>query len=168
MINSPSKMTDLNDAMSSPYFRVKLIALVHFVFLSNAMLGTWSHSGFLFYNILFMVSLFWTLHCKESKEAIETALVIDACSIILDLISLVVFFHYMNGWAVVFTIINMIIRPLTVMLLYREYTNRGGAAIPTSSVFPTSQQRSYQDIDRTTQPVPSNNTQPGQNVAVIF
>lgn len=161
-------MTDLNEAMSSPFVRVKLVALVHFVFLSNAMLGSWGLGAYVFYNLLFMAALFWTLHSKESIEAIQTALVIDACSIVLDLICLTVFFHYMNGWAVVFTIINMILRPLSVLLLYKEYIHRGGAVIPTGSVFPTSQQRSYQDIDRPPQPVPSNNAQPGQNVAVIF
>lgn len=162
-------MTDLNEAMSSPFMRVKLVALVHFVFLSNALLGTWGFGSFVFYNLLFMVALFWSIHAKESIEAIETAIVIDACSIVLDLICLTVFFHYMNGWAVVFVIINMILRPLSVLLLYKEYSHRGGAGVlPTSSVFPTSQQRTYQDIDRTHISVPPNNSQPTQNVAAIF
>lgn len=161
-------MTNIHEAMSSPFIRVKLVALVHFVFISNAMLGSWGLGAYVFYNLLFMAALIWTLHAKESIEAIESALVIDACSIILDLICLTVFFHYMNGWAVVFTIINMILRPLSVLLLYREYTHRGGAVIPTGSVFPTSQQRTYQDIDRTHQTVPSNNTQPVPNVSSIY
>lgn len=36
------------------------------------MLGSWGHGAFLFYNFLFMISLFWTMHCNESLEAIQT------------------------------------------------------------------------------------------------
>ncbi|TMW40520.1 hypothetical protein DOY81_014400, partial [Sarcophaga bullata] len=69
-------------------------------------------------------------------------------------------------WAITFAIINLILRPISVILLYREYNARGGS---TGSVFPTTsttQQRSYQDIDRTTQTVPT--TSAGPNVASIF
>lgn len=71
-----------------------------------------------------------------------------------------------DGWAVAFAIINLLVRPVSVILLYREFNTRGGS-LQTGSVFPTTTQRSYQDIDRPTQPVPTN-SQPGPNVASIF
>ncbi|XP_037937407.1 uncharacterized protein LOC119671019 [Teleopsis dalmanni] len=72
----------------------------------------------------------------------------------------------MNGWAVAFSIINLLVRPVSVILLYREFNSRGGS-MQTGSVFPTTQQRSYQDIDRPAQSTPTN-AQPGPNVASIF
>ncbi|XP_001354837.1 type-1 angiotensin II receptor-associated protein [Drosophila miranda] len=159
-------MTDLNELLGSPFVRVKLVAFVHFFFISNAMLGSWGHGAYEFYNFLFIISMFWAIHCKDSIEAVQSALVIDASSIFFDLVSIIIYFHFMNGWAIAFSIINLILRPVSVALLYREFNTRGGS-LQTGSVFPTSQQRSYQDIDRPTQPTPTN-SQPGPNVASIF
>ena len=160
-------MTDINDLMGSSYVRVKVVTFIHFIFVTNAMLGSWGHGAYEFYNFLFLISLFWTMHSKESLEAIQTALVIDACSIFFDLISIIVYFHYMNGWAVAFSIINLLVRPLSVVLLYREFSSRGGS-LQAGSVFPTGQQRNYQDIDRPSQPTASTSQQAGPNVASIF
>ncbi|KAH8420440.1 hypothetical protein KR009_010324 [Drosophila setifemur] len=159
-------MTDLNELMASPFVRVKLVAFVHFFFISNAMLGTWGHGAYEFYNFLFMIALFWTMHSKDSTEAVQTATVINASSIFFDLVSIILYFGTMNGWAIAFSIINLILRPVSVALLFREFFARGGT-LQTGSVFPTTQQRSYQDIDRPTQPTPTN-SEPGPNVASIF
>ncbi|XP_030380935.1 type-1 angiotensin II receptor-associated protein [Scaptodrosophila lebanonensis] len=159
-------MTDLNELMGSPFVRVKLVAFVHFFFITNAMLGSWGHGAYEFYNFLFIISMFWTMHSKDSIEAVQTALVINASSIFFDLVCIIVFFASMNGWAIAFAIINLMLRPISVALLYREFNTRGGS-LQTGSVFPTGQQRSYQDIDRPTQPTPTN-SQPGPNVASIF
>ncbi|ALC49102.1 CG32638 [Drosophila busckii] len=159
-------MTDLNELMGSQFVRVKVVAFVHFFFISNAMLGSWGHGAYEFYNFLFIISLFWTIHSKDSIEAVQTALVINASSIFFDLVSIIVYFNFMNGWAIAFSIINLVLRPVSVALLYREFNTRGGS-LQGGSVFPTSQQRSYQDIDRPTQPTPTN-SQPGPNVASIF
>ncbi|XP_023166486.1 type-1 angiotensin II receptor-associated protein [Drosophila hydei] len=159
-------MTDLNELMGSQFVRVKVVAFVHFVFISNAMLGIWGHGAYEFYNFLFIIAMFWAIHSKDSIEAVQTALVIDALSIFLDIVNIIISFNFMNGWAVAFTIINLILRPLSVALLYREFNTRGGS-LQTGSVFPTNQQRSYQDIDRPTQPTPTN-SQPGPNVVSIF
>lgn len=53
-------------------FLLKLVTFVHFFLLANAMLGSFLPQSYLFYNILFLVSLFWTMHCKESVDAIHT------------------------------------------------------------------------------------------------
>ncbi|XP_004523929.1 uncharacterized protein LOC101450410 [Ceratitis capitata] len=159
-------MADINELLGSPFVRVKLVAFVHFFFITNAMFGTWGHGAYEFYNFLFIIAMFWTMHCKESIEAAQVALVINVSSILFDLICIIVYFNWMNGWAMVFSIINLILRPVTVVLLYREFNSRGGS-LQTGAVFPTTQQRTYQDIDRPTQPTPTN-SQPGPNVASIF
>ncbi|XP_014102317.1 type-1 angiotensin II receptor-associated protein [Bactrocera oleae] len=159
-------MADINELLGSSFVRVKLVAFVHFFFITNAMLGTWGHGAYEFYNFLFIIAMFWTMHCKESIEAAQVALVINVSSIFFDLICIIVYFDFMNGWAVAFSIINLVLRPITIILLYREFNSRGGS-LQTGSVFPTTQQRTYQDIDRPTQPTPTN-SQPGPNVASIF
>ncbi|EDW00118.1 type-1 angiotensin II receptor-associated protein [Drosophila grimshawi] len=159
-------MTDLNEIMGSPFVRVKVVAFVHFFFISNAMLGSWGHGAYEFYNFLFIIALFWTIHSKDSIEAVQTALVINTSSIFFDIVSIINSFDFMNGWAIAFSIINLVLRPVSVALLYREFNTRGGS-LQGVSVFPTTQQRSYQDIDRPTQPTPTN-SQPGPNVASIF
>lgn len=49
-----------------------MVAFIHFLFIVNSMLGYWVPNAYVFYNILFIISLFWTLHCKESVDAIHT------------------------------------------------------------------------------------------------
>lgn len=160
-------MTDISELMGSAFVRVKCVAFIHFLFISNAMLGMWGHGAYEFYNFLFMIAMFWTMHSKDSVEAIQTALIINVSSIFFDIVSIILFAHVMNAWAIAFSIINLLIRPVSVILLYREFNARGGS-LQTGSVFPTtSTQRSYQDIDRPTQTVPTNSP-PGPNVASIF
>jgi len=160
-------MTEINDLMGSEFVRVKVVAFIHFFFVSNAMMGSWGHGGFEFYNFLFIIAMFWTMHSKDSIEAVQTAMIIDVCSIFFDIVYIVYYFNLMNGWAITFSIFNLVIRPITSLLLYREFNNRGGS-IQSSSVFPTTQQqRSYQDIDRPAQT--STNAQAGPNtVPSIF
>ncbi|KAI8127994.1 hypothetical protein FF38_10279 [Lucilia cuprina] len=158
-------MESINELMGSPAVRIKLVAFVHFVFISNAMMGMWGHGAYEFYNFLFIIAMFWCMHSKDSVDAVHVALVIDTSSIFFDIVSIIMHANSMNGWAIAFAIINLILRPISVVLLYREFNARGGA---TGSVFPatSTQQRSYQDIDRPTQTVPT--TSAGPNVASIF
>lgn len=51
---------------------LQLVALVHFLFVSNAMMGMWGHGAYEFYNFLFIIAMFWTMHSKDSVEAIQT------------------------------------------------------------------------------------------------
>lgn len=157
-------MTDINTIMSSPFVRVKLVAFVHFIFIVFAMMASHLPVVMMFYNTIFMVALFWAIHCKESADAVLTAAVVNACSTIFDLISIISFFPSLNGWSLAFSIINLVFRPFTTLLLYREFNERGGT-VTTGTIFPT-QQKSYEDIDRPNQPVPTNSQTP--NVASIF
>jgi len=50
----------------------QVVAFVHFFFISNAMLGLWGHGAYEFYNFLFIIAMFWTIHAKESIEAVQT------------------------------------------------------------------------------------------------
>uniref|UniRef100_T1H5K9 Uncharacterized protein n=1 Tax=Megaselia scalaris TaxID=36166 RepID=T1H5K9_MEGSC len=65
-------MTDVNEIIGSPFVRVKLVAFVHFIFICNAMFGSYIVGAYLFYNILFILAMFWSIHCKDSIESIQT------------------------------------------------------------------------------------------------
>lgn len=49
----------------------QLIGFVHFSLLVNALMGHWLPPAYLFYNVLFMVTLMWAIHCRESVDAIH-------------------------------------------------------------------------------------------------
>lgn len=74
LINNGSKLNET--LLSSPPLSLSLspqvVAFVHFFFISNAMLGSWGHGAYEFYNFLFIISLFWTIHSKDSVEAVQT------------------------------------------------------------------------------------------------
>lgn len=74
-------------------------------------------------------------------------------------------------WSIIFSIVNLIARPFSLLILHRELVDRGGS-FSTQTVFPApTQQRSYQDIDRPTQQVPTHNVSPvppNQHSAGIF
>lgn len=61
------------------FFRTfQVIAFVHFSLLVNALLGYWLPQAYVFYNILFMISLLWAIHCRESTDAIQTVSLMSA------------------------------------------------------------------------------------------
>ncbi|GAB0087243.1 uncharacterized protein DMENIID0001_015360 [Sergentomyia squamirostris] len=150
---------DFRAIMSSSFVRVKLVTLVHLTLLSNALLSSWSPPAFLFYNVIFMICLFWALHAKESVDSVYMATIINAGSFFLDLFCIIGYFSAHNWWSVTFAIINLVARPFTTILLQRELTERGGSLNP-AAIFPTTEQRSYEDIDRNTQSVPTNQPPP--------
>lgn len=59
-----------------------------------------------------------------------------------------------EGWSAAFAIINLVGRPFSLMLLHRELVERGGNFLGDASL-PTASQRSYEDIDRPNQSVPT-------------
>ena len=79
---------------------------------------------------------------------------------------------FTDGWTVTFTILNFILRPISGYLLHKEFTERGGIIPTGGQIFPvhaTQQQRTYQDMDRPNQPIPTNNSSPTQqNVSSIY
>lgn len=51
---------------------MQLVFFAHFLLVTNALAGSFLPPAYLFYNLLFFVALFWTLHCKESADAVYT------------------------------------------------------------------------------------------------
>lgn len=165
-------------------------------------MSAWAPPAYLFYNIIFMVALFWTIHSRDSIDGALMVwfsiyvhmyiqivtyscwwscdlMVVDTSHIFYRLpsstclrwsltLSLLLatsvntvskretpqfwlncyIFSVLGGWSGSFAIINFLARPFSIILLHREFNDRGGMMM-SGSVFPTTQQRSYEDIDRT-------------------
>jgi hypothetical protein len=54
---------------------------VHFALLVNAMITSHTPTAYFFYNILFMISLMWAVHTRDSVDAIHTVRDFDSLNI---------------------------------------------------------------------------------------
>lgn len=112
--------------VDSPLVRVNLVALVHFILVCNSLLTMEFVGAYIFYNLMFFITMIWTIHCKDSLESILLAFLIDYSSVPFDVGYIFVMFRNMNPWTIFFSIVNAIIRPFTACLLYKEFIHRGG------------------------------------------
>jgi len=132
--------------------RVKVVAAVHFVLLVLSMQDHWVPSAYLFYNIIFILTLVWSINSPLSIEAIHFASLIDFASFLFDLLCIIKNFPDYGGvFSLVFAIINLVARPFSLLLLNRELVERGGTFMPSSNRV----QQTYEDIDRPNQSVPT-------------
>ncbi|GLH07548.1 Protein of unknown function [Gryllus bimaculatus] len=152
-------MVDLSTIPNAP---IKVIFAIHFFLCCWGVQGTWSPNSYFFYNLLFFLTLMWAIQCKDSVEPVEMALFIGVASIILDIIVITVCFPYdrtSNRFSVGMAILNLLIRPVTSMLLYRVHADRCGASGAFSNNLgglfgATGQRAPYEDIDSVHQIVP--------------
>ncbi|XP_049290336.1 type-1 angiotensin II receptor-associated protein-like [Anopheles funestus] len=148
---------DIQRAMNSMHTRLKLVAFVHFILIVLALGSAWLPSAYLFYNLLYMVALFWAIHCRESIDAVQICAVINGFSFFFDLMGIISYFPSHGIFSAVFAILNLVIRPFSLLLLQRELSDRGGSFDlgydGTGGVgeHPTS----YEDIDAPHQQTPS-------------
>ncbi|KAJ8975354.1 hypothetical protein NQ317_000283 [Molorchus minor] len=73
-------------------FNLKVIFLVHFIFISLSCMGTSAASTYLFYNLIYTLLLIWSIYHEQSHDAIQLAIVVNGCSILLDIIFLIMHF----------------------------------------------------------------------------
>jgi hypothetical protein len=119
------------------------IAAIHFVLTINALFTHETLRAYEFYNILFFVTLFWSIHSKESTEPVNLvsnsimllatdtenyyqAYAIDFAALFFDVF--VCFVYTINNWAVLFVILNMLFRIYSMKEIYEEIVARGGDA----------------------------------------
>ncbi|XP_046688095.1 uncharacterized protein LOC124373802 isoform X2 [Homalodisca vitripennis] len=76
------------DLHSFPIVDLKAIFGVHFILITWGIQGHWSPDSYLFYNLLFLLTLLWSLHCKDRVEPLQMAMQIDGASIILDIFTI--------------------------------------------------------------------------------
>ncbi|CAG9803028.1 unnamed protein product [Chironomus riparius] len=107
-----------------PHSRIFQIAAIHFVLMVNAMFTLRTIAAYEFYNILFFISLFWSIKEKEATEPVNVAYAINFASIFFDIA--VCFAIDTNNWALAFILLNMIFRVFSLKQIYEEMIARGG------------------------------------------
>lgn len=104
--------------------RIFKLAAIHFILLSNAMFTHNTMAAYVFYNILFFISLIWAISEKESTEPVNVAYAINFASLFFDIA--VCFAINTNDWSLIFIVLNMIFRVFSLQKLYDEMIARGG------------------------------------------
>lgn len=137
-----------------PNARLKLIFYVHFSLIVLALVGSWGSSAYLFYNLLFMITLLWSLFDNNAAESVQHAILINGISLVFDIILLATGFPHDgrsgDRFSAAMAILNLVVRPFSTILLHRILQERNGSLGPlegVSSIF-AGQQSNYQDIDK--------------------
>lgn len=153
---------DLNNVPSVP---LKIVFAVHFVLTTWGIQGYWSPDSYLYYNLLFLVTLLWAMHSRDREEPVQIAMGIDAVSVILDLFTIGGYFpaHSLGDkFSVGMAIVNLVFRPISVLILGKICAERMGldTSFPTrfSNLFgqpqATEGRGPYEDIEAPHQSVP--------------
>ncbi|KFB41808.1 AGAP000975-PA-like protein [Anopheles sinensis] len=148
---------DVQSALNTMHTRLKLVAFVHFILIVLAMESVWLPSSYLFYNLLYLVALFWAIHSRESTDAVQISAVINGFSFFFDLLGIILYFPSHGIMSAVFAILNLCLRPFSLLLLQRELSDRGGSFVfgPGSTGRVGDLPTSYEDIDAPHQQTPS-------------
>nr|XP_023023216.1 type-1 angiotensin II receptor-associated protein [Leptinotarsa decemlineata] len=142
-------------------FNLKIIFLIHFIFISLSSLGTWSSTGYLFYNSILTILLIWAIYHEQSHEPVQLAIVVNACSIVLDILLLVMAFpsnpNYSarEKFSAAMAILHLIIRPFSSIVLIRNLEERSGSTGVLTGILGGGgggHDENYEDIDRGTVP----------------
>lgn len=156
-------VSDVFPALFDNYF-IKVIFLVHATIVPIISIFSYGTPGlmiFTSYNSLFLLSVLLAILADKNIDIILVASVFNAICIILDLLLLIVC-HYMGIMATLLVVLNLVLRPVSTILLLRNYSTRAGVEDPTSgllevSVHNTAESRprsAYQNIDEPNQTLP--------------
>ncbi|XP_076032923.1 type-1 angiotensin II receptor-associated protein-like isoform X2 [Oratosquilla oratoria] len=106
------------------------IFFVHLTLSVWAGQALWMPTSYLFYNFVFLMTLLWCLHHKDSEEPPFMALCVNLICIILDVVSLAIFWPTLQSSASKFSsavgVIHVMCRPVSSFILYRIVMDRAG------------------------------------------
>lgn len=167
---------DLRLLSQGPALRILFFG--HLVPTVLALQGEILPSSYLFYNAFFFIGILWCLHSPESEEPILITTFMDLLFILMDAITIGVH-NRVFTWGTFFVIINLLLRPISSLILLRFYNERSGryntlgipgfanygAGTPATNPTSTSGRGGYQDIEsRPYQTVPSSLVDTGSPV----
>lgn len=114
-----------------PNAPLKGIFFIHFLFSTWAIQASWLPGSYFYYNIVLLVVLLWSLHNKDSEEPVIMAFGVNILSIFLDVISVAIYYPRAHDYSEVhfsaaMFIINLLLRPVTSVLLVKVYNERSG------------------------------------------
>lgn len=150
---------DLLPALFDGYF-VKIIFLIHVLFTYLSAIfnsNTGSTIEYLSYNSLFVIAILLTIVADKSADVALVTAALDVVCIAIDLV------WFIGGstagtMATVFAIFNLVFRPVSAILLLRNYSARAGVADPTGGLLEvnvaTTRSQSYHNIEEPSQTLP--------------
>ncbi|XP_045111599.1 uncharacterized protein LOC123504821 [Portunus trituberculatus] len=112
--------------------------------------------SFLLYNGLFLGTVIWSLHHRESEEPAFLAMCTDCFAFVFDIVNLSIFWPtILTGsiqFGLVMAMLNLALRPMSAFLLYRvvqdRATDHGGSSTLPSSLQGIFNPTPYEDIDQ--------------------
>lgn len=129
-------LDDLFPALFDNYF-IKVIFLVHAILLFLADLAIPS-SGYgpvyTNYSNIILICILLSIVVERNVDIILVTTALNAVSILFDLILLILGITYGHFWALLFVIANLLFKPISTILLLKNYTSRAGVDDPTSGI----------------------------------
>lgn len=114
-----------------PSISLKTIILVHWFLFTWAASG-WPYFGYVLCNFSVLAVAVWAIGDRHSVDALFMYLVMTMLSVIVDIVCLSVGFPNYIGhtgfqvFGAVMAILNLILKPISTVLIYQMYRDRGG------------------------------------------
>lgn len=157
-------LMDFFPALFGDYF-IKIIFLLHATLVSLANIFSSGPSAQVFtyasYNLPFLLCILLAVLVDKNTDILLVGLTFNVICIVLDLLLVITGFSF--GWfATIIVVLNMLMRPVSSILLLKNYSARAGVEDPTNgllevNVAPSTVPRArsaYQNIDEPSQTLP--------------
>ncbi|XP_063965212.1 type-1 angiotensin II receptor-associated protein-like [Lytechinus pictus] len=159
---TPIKKPDNKQAnLRQRRLHVWVVVGVQFVLTVWASMGGWIDSGYVYMNSIILITGLMAIMMPESPESVFMMLIFEILSILMDIIFLGIYFPRIHcvevncstmRFGAGMCILNLLLKPVAIYLLFREYNRRGGDYGDLN--FPNPTVRGYENID---QSLPTNN-----------
>lgn len=150
-------LEDLFPALFDGYF-IKIVFLFHSMLLFSIGLAIETSynyiTTFTVYNLLFLISLQLSVVCDKNVDIVLLTVMLTGLCIVFDFLLLLMGFAS-GFWAILLVVINLIFRPISGILLLKNYSARAGVEDPTRGILEVDvPPRTYQNIDQPSQNLP--------------
>jgi len=147
-------MNSVNNIINSPANGIKLIFFVHLTCTVWATQSGGLPLAYTLYNTFLLISLLWSLAHKDLEDPLLISGGINALSILFDAIIIGIYYQLIySGWSMLMAVLQLILRPITTILLIRYYNERSDSQINIPGLTNSETQfgngrQSYESIDR--------------------
>ncbi|KAL1464314.1 hypothetical protein WDU94_003972 [Cyamophila willieti] len=128
-------MINTMDLSQIPNVSLKGVFTIHLVLTTWALRASWfSQTSYLFYNLVLLITLLWSIHTKDSEEPVHMAIHVNVVSIFLDLFFLITglgtAYTLGEGFSYIICLIHLIFRLLSIYMLWRVSMERNSLVDP--------------------------------------
>lgn len=128
-------LADLFPALFDNYF-IKVLFLIHatLISLANVLIGNnGTKLAYLSYNSIFLLTLILAILVDKNTDVILVSTAFNVICMLLDVVTLISA-NYPGLVSTLIIVMNLIFRPLSSILLLRNYSARAGVEDPTSGL----------------------------------